>query len=146
MFRISLITILSLAITVFPVVIVAGLVEGEPIGFLIYVFILGMGGMFFPSLLAAFIFYLLVRKIDRNTATRSQKIKTALIFIGICIVSLILWGYGEWLLSNDTTWKEFLERYSQFAGANIILIPAGIIITILYFSNFLTASKTGELK
>jgi hypothetical protein len=143
LFRIIVIAVLSMAIAILPIAILFGIKEKDG-GMVVFAFFAGLAGTFFPSLLAALIYYFLVRKIDKASATRSQKIKVTLAFILICTAVLILWGYGEWLLSGDKTWSEFLERYSQFAGGNILVVPASIVMTVLYFSRFFPFPKPDQ--
>jgi hypothetical protein len=140
MFRIAAITILTAIILLFIFGIITAIYEGES-GIFFLVLLYGTASIFFPALLAAFIFYLLVKKIDKDKATIPTQIRVGFLFMVICILGLLLWGYGEWLLSGDTTWDEFIDRYSQFVGGNIVIVPGCIIITRLHFSRFMDGKQ-----
>lgn len=143
MFRIAVIAFLSLAITLSGFLIVMSLNEGESLTYMIYIFILVMGGAFFPALIAAFIFYLFIRKRNILKASTREKIKVSFFFILTCELGLILWAVGEWLIFGDLTWREFIYIYKrEFNGWNLIVLIAGSLMSFLYFTNFLRSPNS----
>ena len=118
---------------------IGSLFTGENVGFSIYVFILTAGSAFFPSLLAVFIFYLLVRGHDRHEATALRQFYTFLLFGGMCVLAIILWCIGESLFTGDTTIEEFSHRFREFWPWTILVIPAAATETLFYYGGFLSS-------
>ena len=141
MFRISLIAMISLVTVLFFFFIVGAFIRQQDGGMAILAFVLSIGSGFFPGLIATLIFYFVVESIDLTKASAGQKLRIGAAFIIICVSALFLWLLGEWLLSGERTWPELVRRSKEFTPWLLILIPACVLMTILYFSRFLSSAK-----
>lgn len=140
--RIVLISLISLIVTSLPISIAAGLQENS-FSWVIHILIMLLGTAIIPTLLSAWIFFLLVKKTDINKIRTGNKIKIALLFILICETLLTLWAIADWLTSGNLTWRGFAKIYLRdFAGWNYVLILDGILIPFLYFNRFLLRTNS----
>ncbi len=140
--RIVLISLISLIVTSLPISIAAGLQENS-FSWVIHILIMLLGTAIIPTLLSAWIFFLLVKKTDINKIRTGNKIKIALLFILICETLLTLWAIADWLTSGNLTWRGFAKTYLRdFAGWNYVLILDGILIPFLYFNRFLLRTNS----
>jgi hypothetical protein len=140
MLRIILIAIISLITVLIPFVIIAGIEDDASPLFVLYVLIMLIGNYFFPTLIAAFIFYFLVKKILPKKVTTRIKWLTWFLFLLSCELIFHLWPVGEWIISGDLTWDSFKHRYNvDFIFGNYPILIGGTLLTYLYFVGFLSS-------
>jgi hypothetical protein len=136
---IALISLVSLCTASLPVSVIAAFKEDSTAGFAILLFLMIVANAILPTLVSAYVFYRLVKRTGAVTRF-AEKAKVAILFILTCELLFTLWAVGEWLISGNPTAAGFSKIYNRdFAGWNYILLLNGILIPVLYFSNFLSA-------